>query len=280
MVENTTLTTIANQATYVLDSRIDGRRISKMNNETDDDHVVLDDLAAMLWSDPTPTEGSSPYSFAFQSISRVVNQPTSASVVTLVSSSSTDVSKVIIINGLNSSGIFITESVSLDGADATTPVVSTNTFLEVESIVKEGTTAGTITATANAGVVTVVSIGPYDLVYEAPLVRFYLVPDSVITLRYYFYKKVRKMNSVYDIPTIPEQFQWDILMNGVLAFAHNNEKDYSIADKYEAKMEQAIRKMVTWGKPINVGSTKIPPYGERSLKLRFDYDSLDSYGTP
>lgn len=278
MVGNTTLTLVASQATYVLDRRVDGKRISKMSNETSDGHICLDTLANQLWSDPTPTESGTPYSFSFQGISHVAAQPTSASVLALASDSALDVGKKVIVRG-KVGNVYTVEEKALDGTDSTTPVSTTNAWTEVETIQKESVFTGSLTATSNAGAVTVVALAPTELSMEAPLVRFLHVPSAADTVRYYFYKKVDRLTNDYDTPLTPEQFQWPVLMTGVLALASYAKKDYSQAQMWESKQDKAIRAMSEWADSLGHVKRKYAP-NQRITSLRFDYDALDSYGTP
>lgn len=281
MVKSASLSTVEDQATYVLDSRCDGRRVKKMNNESSDSHLFLDNLANLLWRDPTPTESGDPWAFSFQGLARVQALTTAASTLSVASSDADDASKKIVVRGL-ASGIYQTETITLDASDGRTAVTSSLTWDagEVETVQKQSTFEGTLTVTAQSAAVTVVSIPPNDLAVEAPLIRLMNVPDSVQTLRYYFYQKVRRLTSDYDIPTIPEPWQWEIGMNGVLAMAHYNNQDFQQGQLYEAKMEKGIKKMIDWSRPMGRSSLKTPPVFSGLRSLRFDYDALDNYGTP
>lgn len=284
MVESAPLTTVADKAVYVLDSRCDGRRISNFVNESDDGHVCYDHLASMLWKDPTPTETGNAQNFTFMGLAKVQNQPSASSQLSISSNNSEDTGKKIIVRGLVS-GIYMTEEVQLDSTNATTAVTTTNSFDAdgVESIQKEDVTSGTITVTADSGSTTVVKIPPKDIAIEAPKVRLKYVPSEAQTLKYYFYKKVRRLTNDYDTPTIPEQFQWECLINGVLAIAFYNNQDYQQGQLFESKMEAGIKKLIQWGQPTGVARQKLPPgrMGRgSSLRNLYDYDSLDNYGTP
>lgn len=55
------------------------------------------------------------------------------------------------------------------------------------------------------------------------------VPDSVMTIKYRYYKTVTEMIDATDIPLIPEHWKW-VLVNGVLIRANQYLQDQSFAD--------------------------------------------------
>lgn len=281
MVNSATLSTVDGQPTYVLDQRCDGRRITKMNNESAETHVCMDNLANLLWRDPVPTDTGDPWAYAFQKLVRVQGITTAASVLRFASSDATDSSKKVVVRGLVS-GVYRTEEIMLNAGDGTTPVNSSLTYDagEVETVQKQSTFAGTLTVTAQSAAVTVSTIAPNDIAIEAPLIRFVNVPSAVQTMRYYFYQKVRRLTSDYDIPTLPEPFQWEVGMNGVLAMAHYNSQDYEQGQLYEGKMERGIKKMVDWSRPMGMSRMKVPPRRGGLRGFNMDYDALDNTGTP
>lgn len=274
-VKNTTLTTVADLAEYSLTPRVDGRRVGKFSNETQDTHISPMDLASQLWSDPTPTETGTPYGFSFSGLSKVQRQPTSASVLACVSSDASDTTQKLLIRGV-AGGVDVYEEVTLTG---TTPVDSANTYSEIESIAKSTTTTGTVTVTSNTAAVTNISLAPQDIAIECPKIRFQLVPSAAETLRYWFFEKPRRMVSNYDIPLVPEDFQWKTIMYGVLEIAHLNNQDYEQANLYHQRMEAGIQELIEWSRPHGAEAVKYKCKPSRASfkSLRVDYDSLSSY---
>jgi len=279
MVKSNTLTMVDGTATYILDERCDGRRVSKMSDETNDAHVDLTTLANILWSDPTPTEEGDPYAFAYEGMSRVLAQPAAAGTLSIASSSAADVSKYITIRG-RVSGLTKTEDKATDAADGTAAVTTTNSWDigGLELIVKQGVTTGTITITR--GAVTVASLAPKVLYHEAPIIRMKDVPGAAATMRYYFYQKVRQLTSNYEPPYLPEQFQWSIGMNGVMMVAHAAMKDFEQSRFYEQKMEKGYQQLIDWCKPVGGLTTKTAPAVKIMESLRYNYDQNDSFGIP
>lgn len=275
-VKSTTLSTVADKYEYTLTPRVDGRRVGKFSNETSDEHLTIQDLADYLWGDPTPTdETGSPYAFTFSGLAKVQNQPSSASQLACVSSSASDTTQKLLIRGV-AGGVDVYEEVTLTG---TTPVNSANSYSEVESIAKSESTTGTITVTSNSAAVTVISLSPQDIAIECLKVRLQNVPDSAETLRYWFFEKARRMASDYDIPMIPEAFQWKTLMYGVLEIAHLNNQDYEQANLYHQRMEGGIIDLIEWSRPHGAAAVnyKCKPPRSSFKGLRFDEDGMVGY---
>jgi hypothetical protein len=57
----------------------------------------------------------------------------------------------------------------------------------------------------------------------------YPVPNSVITIRYRYYKIVTELVNPTDVPAIPEQWKW-VLVNGILVRANQYLQDQNIGD--------------------------------------------------
>jgi len=281
MVKSTTLTLTADQELHILDGRVDGRALIKFSNTTRDDHMFLVDLAVLLWSDPTPTEGGDPSLVACEGVSRVMAQPTTAagSKLSFATDASGDEGKKITVSGYDSAGVWQVEEVTLDATDSTTAVESSVTYNDgqVEDIVKQETFTNKLTVTADAAATTVLVLAPNELSFEAPIVRLKDVPDNADSIKYYFYQKPRKLTDSHQRPMLPEDFQWKIGMNGVLELAHLAEKDFEQATYYRNLKEQGIQEMIDWATP---GGVKIKQKGRRRRGLRFDYDANDSHGTP
>lgn len=176
------LTTVANTDTYVLDSRVlravnfrqtdsPAKLIYKSREDFEREHP-----------NPASTETGVPSIYVPMRKVRVSAQPTSASTISIVSSSASDItSYYVVVRGI-SSDVMKTERLLLTG---TTPVVSTNSYTSLLSISKD-TTVGTITATSNAGAVTNISLLPGEKEKEHWEVRLYLIPDDVYTIPYTF----------------------------------------------------------------------------------------------
>jgi len=108
---------------------------------------------------------------------RVKAQPSSASVIQIKSDSTSDSTKVRV-RGI-SGGLVRQEQITLSG---TTGVNTTLSFTTVYEIVKEAKTTGVVSATSNAGAVTLVEIPPEDLYSDHRWIGLSPVPDQSFTL--------------------------------------------------------------------------------------------------
>ncbi len=129
---------------------------------------------------------------------RVQKQPTSSSVIAIVSSSASDTTQVILVRGV-SGGSEVYESVSLNG---TTTANTTNSYTRIISISKSAVTAGRVTATSNSGAITIVTIAPVITTPFFKKIRLHAVPTSVITIAAPYIIKPAPMVSDYDYPII------------------------------------------------------------------------------
>jgi len=155
------------------------------------------------------TEGI-PYWYRLFSTKSVLAQPTSASVIKVVSSDADD-DAVIRIEGVVS-GYPDAESLTLNG---TTAVSGTKQFTEIFRISKSEATEGRITVTSNNDVITV-AVLPAGLLFNTlrrKWIRFYYIPDTTgDTINIYYYQKVFKLVDDNDAPPFDEDFDELIIL--------------------------------------------------------------------
>jgi len=242
-VDTTTLTTVDGTVNYALSGRIDGRRVSKMNNETSDSHINLVSLSRHLFSDATPTEEGTCYDYSFIGQKSVQSIAAAAATLSVVSSAAGDTTQEVIVRGLVSGVEQPAESISLNG---TTPVASANTYDDTQYLLiqKSATTTGNITITS--GTTTIAVLGPNELKLEVPWVRFRSVPSAAYTMRYWFYKKPQLLSNDYEIPDLPAIAHAYILLPGLLEFLHLSGKDYTQASYYKDMKAEGIRELNIW----------------------------------
>lgn len=125
-------------------------------------------------------------------------QPTSSSVLALVSSSAADTTQTVLIRGI-SGGVEVYESVTLTG---TTPVNSTNAYTRVKAISKSAVTAGKVTITSNSAAVTVATIYGEELETRYKIFLAHYVPAEVIEISLPYIIKPLPLSQSYDYPVI------------------------------------------------------------------------------
>ena len=170
--------------------------------------------------DRWPSDTGRTVNFRYGPTSPVAAQPSSASVVTLVSSSAGDTTaaKALTIYGI-SSGAYTSESLTPTG---TTPVVGTTSFSTILGITKGAAWTGTATLTANGGTVTLLTLLPaeYGRVYQT--VEFLRTPTAVDVIEYRFYRQPRTLTADNDIPDIPNAHAQLLVWDTLLLFAGYN----------------------------------------------------------
>jgi hypothetical protein len=177
----------------------------------------------------------------------VLTQPTSASTLSVVSTSTSDTTNYFIfVKGTNALGNTIFESLTLNG---TTPVVSTLTYTTVDTISYyyasgvESPLNGTVTVSSNAGVVTIMKLQPGDKVNAYPQISLYPIPTSTYNgriLTYYYYRHIPSLVSDYDISIVPNH---NVLIYGLQAKALTYQND-STASTYLTLFDNEKARMI------------------------------------
>jgi len=195
-----TLATVASQEFYALSPLVDTSKLIIIYNPTD--QTFISGMTEMEFRryEPGPSTGS-PYLYRLVGFSPVLTQPTTASVLDLVSTSASDTAVIVTVQGLDSAGILFTEEVTTNGLT----VVSTSTSVsKVLSLSKATTSIGTISVSAGATVL--VKIAPRDRSVQHPIIALFNIPDAVDSLCYDFTMKLPTLSDDHDISLIPEQY--------------------------------------------------------------------------
>lgn len=171
----------------------------------------------------------------------VRQQPSSASTLSIVSSSAADTSQVVRIKGLDSNGVELNESVTLAGTSTAT---SANTYSEIKSLSKSASTTGRITITSNSGAVTVAIMSPADLSYRVKIMRLHESPSSAIVVKAPYIVKPYPLSSDYDTPVIECA---DVIELGATMKAWRYKRQFDKAKDMKNEYEQAISNIV-WDK--------------------------------
>ena len=203
-VQGVTLTTIADTEVYALSPLIDLSKVIYIRDPNT--QYTLEPMTEAMFRRQYPNQNSSngnPIIFRYVGESPVQFQPAAASLLTFVSDSAADVTQTISVQGLNDSGIMVTEVITLDGVN---PQITTALFTRVISLSKSAYTTGSVTVTSDAGATTNVVIGPGERAISHPLFAFYPIPAAAISLEYDFYLKAQNLTVGTDIPVIPEKY--------------------------------------------------------------------------
>lgn len=167
-------------------------------------------------------------------------QPSSASVLTLVSSDSND-DAVVTIDGLDSNGVLAREEITLTG---NVPVDSTTSFTRVLGRSINGYLAGILTITSNAGAVTNEVVSPRERQGLRPKITFYPTPSEAKAIYYDAVMKFPQLVTDNDMSLIPEQFH-DAIEDYCLYRGYRHKKDKNTAEScymlFKERVAEAVR---------------------------------------
>jgi hypothetical protein len=167
-------------------------------------------------------DGTTNNAFTLWGMAPVKAQPTSASVVTIVSDSASDTTaaKNIIVRGETASGIE-TDTLTPNG---TSSVAGTKSFTTILNVTLSAAWAGKLTMTSNSGAVTnlTLAVGEFGRQYQQ--LRLLWVPGSADVIEYEFFRKPSPLTNDYDVLDIPYPHGkicvWDTLL---LMAAYDNQ---------------------------------------------------------
>lgn len=163
----------------------------------------------------------------------VALQPTSASTITFVSSSSADTTQTIYVRGVVS-GADDYETATLNG---TTNVVTTKNFSRIYGIGFSASRTGVITVTSNSGAVTNATIGREALQTRYKKIRLIPPPSQAITLEMTYTQKLIPMSQDYDYPIIDVE---DVIEAGATADAWRYKRQNAKADFWDTIFDKRL----------------------------------------
>lgn len=180
----------------------------------------------------------------------VRTQPTSASTLSIVSSSASDTTQQVRVKGTDSNDVEIEESVTLTG---TVAAVTTNSYKEIRSISKSATTVGRITITSNSGVVTNAILSLTDLDYKVTKIRLHSIPNSVITYKLPYHINPYPLVNDMDTPIIDCAEGIEL---GATMRAWRYKRQFQKAQEFERLFEKWINDVI-WDKENQPNRTNL-----------------------
>lgn len=237
-----TFTTTTSEAEYALSSETWViKRLVDTSNRRVLRRIIEEDEA---YSDPDRSLTNQPTAYFGTYLRTVQYQPSSASQITIVSSSASDDSDYSVrLRGKLSSGIEVPETVTMDG---TTPVVSTNSFVSFK-ISKAQVSNGYYTVTSNAGAVTNVVLAPEEIQRQYPWIRLASTPGGAYTIREDFLRRPMNVVADTDIFEVPELLE-EALVNRYEEKAQRYYQSDSKADRIAVRNELLIKDRMNFAK--------------------------------
>jgi len=172
------------------------------------------------------TEGTPTEYFAWAE-DMVLRQPNEASVVRVVSSSSSDTSKDVTVFGIVS-GYPDYEVITTNASNGTTAVSGSKSFTKIERIVKDASTTGRITCTTNSTNVTVavLPVGDTTAGITYKKVRLWPVPNNVFPMNVWYYKMPWRLVNDDDVHELGQEFDEAFILLSVAKIKYqNNQKE-------------------------------------------------------
>lgn len=161
-------------------------------------------------------------------------QPTSTSVLAVVSGSASDTTQSVFVRGI-SGGVEVSETLTLTG---TTPLNTSNSYTRIKSITKSAATTGKVTITSNSAAVTIAVIAPEELITRYKIFIAHYVPAEIITIALPYIVNPLPLNSNYDYPVIEVS---DLIEIGTLADSWRYKKNFGKAGVFEVMFAQQLQ---------------------------------------
>lgn len=208
---------------------------------------------------------------------QVKRQPTSASIITIVSSDAADTGGAdaldLMIRGETSDGSIKAEVLAPSGL---TPVNSSNIYVKIMQVSKAGPWTGTMTMTSNSGAVTNLVLDYCDLGKMYQQLFLMESPTAVETIEYRFYRNPIKMTNDYDQSDIPYPFTQLLVWDALIMFAGYNTEISSAAimswKEMQSRMEIAMANAFMEGQSLEARVRFIRPFEEGDFANRARWD--------
>ena len=230
-----TFTTVASTRKYFLD-QIEFLKIFSMRDATnviDLEEKTMQEVEAF---DPDYSDQGTSRYYVPQGYEYVRAQPSAAGTVSIVSSSASDTTQRVRINGLVSSA---PTSENIGVLNGTTTVTGTTSWdagtvntLTIFSAVKDATTVGRITVTRGSD--TLAIIPPSLFAEERQPIFLWPEPSAANTMRGHALRRPRKMVNAEDFPDYPVAYH-ELVLIGAVIKGHLSMFNFKAADELYQK---------------------------------------------
>ncbi len=219
---------------------------------------------------PDRTVTATPTTYRMWGFDMALDQPTSASVVTISSTDTFDTSKSITVFG-TVSGFPDSETITTDPSDGTTAVPGLKSFTVIERVVKSASTTGRINATTNSANVTVATIptGKQSIGVNYSKIKLYPLPNNTFTMHLNYYKEVYDLVNTGDVHELGGEFDEAIIL------LSTSKLDYETNKIEGDRFFQMYRDELKSLKKINIEK---PDWFPRLLRARESFHSVRGGG--
>lgn len=172
----------------------------------------------------------------------VISQPKEASVLTISSSSSSDTSIKVNVFG-TVSGYPDSETITTNSSNGTTTVNGSKSFTNIERVVKEGSSVGRITVTANSAntTVAVLPVGDTTAGIMYKKIRLWPLPDKIMPIHVQYYKDPYRLVGDGDVHEFGQDFDEAIILLSVAKIKYENNQQEG--DRWFAMYQDEVRSL-------------------------------------
>lgn len=260
-----TITLTASQQYYSLHEQVD--RIVYLYNRTTKTYLKALPFRNIEPLGQNVLDATTGEKFHFIGLSPVENQPSSSSVITIVSTSAADTgaSYAVKVRGETATGIQ-TETINPNG---TTPAAGSVSFTRILGVTLTAAWAGRLTMTSNSAAVTNLTLNAGEYGRQFPQIFLTWSPSSADVLEYKFYRKPFVLTNDYDIPDIPFPYSKILVYDALLEIAaYNGQMDGARVRHWERKQMEIEMQMFAAHDPTIVGASA------RSVREINDFEAI------
>ena len=238
----TTFSTVASQEDYRLDDEVD--RILILRQRTPPRVLIYVPDRDFYRYIPNPEDrgtGEPMYYRQWEETSFTTSLAADDTIQVLSDNTADTSSFSVRIVGRNTSGVVISETLTLNG---TTAVTSTNTFdsASLMRVSKSAATTGVITVRRTTGATTLLQLAPGDVTTRSKIISLYPIPSSVITIYLEYLEKLQLLSADSDVPQFDVQWNW-VLQQGALQHLWNYKKDEAKSSLAMAAFQRGLALM-------------------------------------
>jgi hypothetical protein len=202
---------VASQPVYALPTS-GVARINRIWETTNDRKMERKTLDWLRQHDPDP-QTSTPWAWVDAGMKEVAAQPADASSVFVKSSSASDTTQVVYVEGVDSLGFRRTANATLTGTTALTLSSAITTWIQIDKFYMSVAAVGTVTLHEDSGLGTELARIPIGATYaEYAALMLYPTPAAVVTYYADVTYGLGEMSIDTDRPRVPEDFH-DLILD-------------------------------------------------------------------
>lgn len=250
-----TFASVASQPTYTLANIA---KISRMFETTDDRTLYEMSQQDYRLVQPDVTITGTPEAYIWTGRQVVAAQPSNASALFVKSSSASDTTQTVYVEGVITGGYPQSASVTLTGTTAVNVAAAVSTWERVDKFYLSGAAVGQVTLTEDSGVGTtlgVIAIGHTMTDYTG--FSLWPTPSGVITYYVDVTRAITDFAQATDQPVLPEDFH-DLMVLGIVAdeYQRLSDKRWPVVMQEYRERENQLKYWLAetaMGRPFSLG---------------------------